>query len=59
MICKFLTRVIQYFCFPEEPIKVGSSWISRKRVNLRKVGVGGMTHLINYALVVFQKDCKR
>ena len=37
--------VIQYFCFPDRSIKVGTSWISRKGGILEK---GGMTPLTNY-----------
>ena len=38
MMYKLVRRVIQYFCFPERPIKVGTSWIFRKGGNLRKGG---------------------
>ena len=38
MIYKLVTRVIQYFCFPKRPIKVGTSWISRKGGILEKGG---------------------
>ena len=30
MTYKLVTRVIQYFCFPERPMKVGTFWISKK-----------------------------
>ena len=36
MIYNLVTRVIQYFCFPERPMKGGTSWISRKGVILEK-----------------------
>ena len=39
MIYKLVTSVIQYFCFPERPMKVGTCWVSRKGGNLRKAGV--------------------
>ena len=38
MICRLVTGVIQYFCFPERPIKVGTSWISRKGGILERGG---------------------
>ena len=39
MIYRLVTRVIQYFCFPERLWTVGTSWISRKRGILEKGGV--------------------
>ena len=41
-----VTRVIQYFCFPDEPMKGGDILDFKKGGNLRK---GGMTPLTNYA----------
>ena len=53
MIYKLVTRVIQYFCFPERPIKVGTSCISRKGGILEKgrliqKRMGSMIPLTNY-----------
>ena len=41
-----VTRVIQYFCFPDKTMKVETSWISRKGGILEKGG--GMIPLTNY-----------
>ena len=52
MIYKLVTRVIQYFCLPEKPMKGGDILDFQKGENLRKGGVdlekGGMTPLTNY-----------
>ena len=40
IIYKLTTRVIQYFCFPNRPMKGGTSWISRKGEILKKKGGG-------------------
>ena len=57
MIYKLVTRVIQHSCFPERPMKVGTSWVSRKEGNLKKGGIdlekGGMTPLTNYGFLLF------
>ena len=50
MIYKLVTRVIQYFCFPDRPMKSGDIFDFYKGWNLRKgEGVdlekGGMTSL--------------
>ena len=51
MIYKSIRRVIQYFCFPERPLKGGDILDFRIGENLRKGGgvdldkVGGMTPL--------------
>ena len=49
MICKLVTRVIQYFSFLGRPVKVGGICEKRpvKGGNVRKGG-GGMTPLTNY-----------
>ena len=36
IIYKLVKRVFQYFCFPDRPIKVETSWISRKGGILEK-----------------------
>ena len=50
MIYKLVTRVIQYFCFPNRPMKVGGILDFWKGGNLRKGGGGGggMIPLTNY-----------
>ena len=45
MIYKLVTRVIQYFCFPDRPMKGGGHLGFLERGNLRK---GGMTPRTNY-----------
>ena len=45
MIYKLVTRVIQYFCFPERPMKGGDILDFSKGGDLRKEG--GMTPLTN------------
>ena len=40
MIYKLFTRVIQYFCFPERPMKGGTSWTSRKGGGILEKGRG-------------------
>ena len=51
---KLVTRVIEYFCFLNKPMKGGTSWISRKGEIIEKGGGvdlekgGGMTPLTNY-----------
>ena len=39
MIYKLVTRVIQYFCFPDRPMKGGDILDFQKGENLRKGGV--------------------
>ena len=39
MIYKLVTRVIQYFCFPERPLKVGDILDFYIGGNLRKGGL--------------------
>ena len=39
IIYKLVTGVIQFFYFPDRPVKGGTSWISRKGGNLRKGGI--------------------
>ena len=41
MIYKLVTRVIQYFCFPDRPMKGGDILDFQKGENLRKEGGGG------------------
>ena len=53
MIYKLVTRVIQYFCFPDRPMKGGDILDFQKGGDLRKGGggdleIGGMTPLTNY-----------
>ena len=52
MIYKLVTEIIQYFCFPDRPMKSGTSWISRKGGILEKLGWsrkgGGYNPLTNY-----------
>ena len=48
-----VTRVVQYFCFPDRPMKGGDILDFLKGENLRKGGSsrkggGGMTPLTNY-----------
>ena len=56
MIYKLVTRVIQYFCFPNRPMKGGDILNFEKGGNLRKGGGGvdlkrgGMTPLTNHVL---------
>ena len=39
MIYKLVTRVIQYFCFPDRPMKGGEILDFQKEGNFRKGGV--------------------
>ena len=62
MIYKSVTSVIQYFCFPNRPMKGEKILDFQKEGILRKGGVGGvdlekggMTHLANYALTLMIK----
>ena len=53
MMYKLVTRVTQYFCFPERPVKGEDILDFQKGGNLRKGGggdleKGGMTPLTNY-----------
>ena len=52
MIYKLVTRTIQYFCFPNRPMKGGGILDFQKGANLKKGGLiqkrGGMTSLTNY-----------
>ena len=63
MIYKLVTRDIQYFCFPDRPMKGGDILDFQNGGNLGKGGVdlekgGSMTPLTNYVLNRVQEKQK-